>query len=111
MKIKSLKAPPAEIFDSHSIPGEVILLLPGHPEGGGQSVGGVSHGLVGGELGDGGQLRSQEVWPDLGEEVHLGPECLGLGRGHHQVPHLPRVTDGHVRHELDTPSDADIVNS
>ena len=71
----------------------------------------MSHRLISGELGDSWQLGGQEVGPDLSEEVHLGAECLGLGGGHHQIPHLPRVADRHVRHKLDTSGNADIVHS
>ena len=93
------------------LPGEVILLLPCDPKGGGKSVSGVAHGLVGGELGNSGQLGGQEVGSDLGEELHLGSEGLGLSGGHHEVPHLAGVADGDIRHELHSTGDAHVVHS
>ena len=38
----------------------------------------MSHGLVGGELGDGGQLRGKVVGPDLGQQTQTLAHCLGL---------------------------------
>ena len=69
----------------------------------------MSHGLVGGKLGDGGELRGEVVGPDLRDEVHLGAESLSLSRGHHEVPHLAGVSDRDIRHEFNASGDADII--
>ena len=70
-------------------PGEIILLLPGHTEGGGQPVRRVSHRLVGRELSNSWQLRVQEVGAELREQSKFSGDRFGLGSLEHELSHLP----------------------
>ena len=64
-----------------------------------------------GKFSDCGQLGLQMIHSDLGKETQHLPSGLCLVRLQHQRPHLPRVSDRHVRHKFNTAGDANIVDT
>ena len=57
-----------------------------------KSVSRVSHGLVGGELGNGRQFRGKVVRANLGQEPKLGSNSLGLVGRQHEGPQIEIIT-------------------
>lgn len=71
----------------------------------------MAHRLIGRELGHCRQLRHQEIRPDRRQKLQLLAQRFRLIGAQHQRTHLATVPNRHVRHELDTAGDDNVVGA